>query len=1631
MEVLFSGPASLSDEQIPADGLSQNMTAALLDYTIGGDVGLPLALTQFVISRVPQWPMIFPELELMTWGETSSTGTVSNVQWRKLNVDERRNTERSFLQTIPAKAFRLSFLPALVYTKFEESQRSLKLTINDYFNRVLGAQPYRNYVRAFAASGYAARRSPFNYYDHYQWMSEHFGRGARSLADAQRMIVEALAPMRGQETLNTLIVPTESVAVMVDCSGGGATVALNCRVLSDEATDGVVLLQRAGNSLRVPGNSEAIYVQIPECIGPPTTDRFTNHDRHPLGRHVTLAVSYGFASPLKKPPADGGFVNVLVQTRTSAEWKRFGLPEVIEETRGGYLFAHDDKPGPSAAMTRVLEWLKLHGVADYEKANFDEPESYERGPITDYRHLLKHDEMYGWRDLPLFVTTENDDYERRRDFVFAEIVGHVLESQVPTDYLWQWVMERVPPPPPEEPEPPPPPPPVPDYWTDAFHRLFDSDSFGSAEASESSGSYLDLFEYEEPDIYLTPDSDDYQDAKDYEEESSDLLLDGLFETPPPSPSRAPPSPIAAVPRRQGYPRLRIDRLWEEEADMLIEQLYDEPRRPATPPSPSADLEPAPRVPIVPEGGTVTTHEVAPSTELEPAPRIPIVPPEGAVTTHDPERYKAPTPPPSPERRGTKRRRKAQRKDLPMERRRRKRWKGPDPLHPPPEAPEPEPEPPAPEPEPEPEPEKPLKAIEKYTLTRAQREVTNYEEAYEDVAEIVKGKRWAGRGIDRPLRDLLRMFYRLVPAQNFAFASLPTSYDHGSKLLGRRPSLSDRVLPILNLIYAIGRRKDPPTDREIAPHRLRPVQISNEAVVSPLALFTDFQRMVPLTWTATQELRSLALDSDCFTASYAEDEYYMSLSTEEERAEFHMEMKEMVETGLTSVYYFFPHFNTQPLDIIRDVAVNFNENLLPPYMATIEAVDWVLEHEKSLEGKAFDQSPAPMKERFLELIKSTIGVLSLNTLWSETEKYELLRSVGHKAQTRTTAIPRLHVNALDDYATKEMESSRARERSETARERSAVIKHPKVYFRGEDTRVVDYVKIFYLMMPPGVSDRRAVVWPTDAFVQMRSRFESYPIIDTICRIGLKDGPVGEADIQNVRKLIVQTDALDSGRGTHMSPRDLVTLFQRFQDAIGRSWEQTQKLRGLALEGPLFFEPERLAEDLDRIEINVLRERLLARIKRSLVEALVAFYPFFKAHTNGGSLGESLIHATGNYTDNGLYIDTYRATFKLIEDMMAKKAREADGEYRLITTIPTLARGIGKYVTSPDGSMQLLLEVVRALSPTPYQLHQQRQPAPKRGFAHLAPGLLDNDADAFGLQFALFHQSRKAALERLAAAYPRKRYKAAWEKLEEICGRDLTPKVLAELARDGLPLLGGALERWSQQYGMLSWLAVRRGPSLAQFVVAPVRTTISGNERLGVELTYNVTIGHQFNDPLAIKEIPAAVPHHFRGGMGEKLVPTFEAVQELIERGWKRTNGGGEDRPHLVFIASPITEQWVEYPGNLLGDVLPHLSAAERVQSKRTGHWTLRRMLGDEILDRMRGTLADRIDARGRGRLFPFCPVVERATTTTDSTAAKDGRRLVPGTGALGPIEFSDHWFCARTFEGDSAYVPKYSMKNGLF
>ncbi len=262
--------------------------------------------------------------------------------------------------------------------------------------------------------------------------------------------------------------------------------------------------------------------------------------------------------------------------------------------------------------------------------------------------------------------------------------------------------------------------------------------------------------------------------------------------------------------------------------------------------------------------------------------------------------------------------------------------------------------------------------------------------------------------------------------------------------------------------------------------------------------------------------------------------------------------------------------------------------------------------------------------------------------------------------------------------------------------------------------------------------------------------------------------------------------------------------------------------------------------------------------------------------------------------------------------------------------------------------------------------------------------------------------------------------------------MTPKVLGRLASQGLQMMQGSVERYSEQYIVSSALVMRAGGETVQTVMTPVMAQVSsrGIQKITV-FDYIFNLGHKFNSWDGIQEIFGVFPYALGGGTGTLLCRSVEEIREIFMPN-KTSRAAPRDG---VFVPRPYTERRLEYPGNLFGglDVVARRAFTPEnfFHRKNTGHAVLRAMLGPEFIDMAQANLDSSVIISHAMQPNPYCPMVERAATYYYNEGDNDYSNQASGTGPMGEMKFNNYECISSVMGlGKGTFPDTYPMRANI-
>jgi hypothetical protein len=145
------------------------------------------------------------------------------------------------------------------------------------------------------------------------------------------------------------------------------------------------------------------------------------------------------------------------------------------------------------------------------------------------------------------------------------------------------------------------------------------------------------------------------------------------------------------------------------------------------------------------------------------------------------------------------------------------------------------------------------------------------------------------------------------------------------------------------------------------------------------------------------------------------------------------------------------------------------------------------------------------------------------------------------------------------------------------------------------------------------------------------------------------------------------------------------------------------------------------------------------------------------------------------------------------------------------------------------------------------------------------------------------------------------------------RPFSLETCVTMARIGVPIITGSLERWAQTFRCLSML-VLKSDEVCQTIMTPMRATLSseGVRRI-THFTFDFLMGQRWLNPDALVELPNMFPAEFVGGMNHRIIRSMDEFHKYL-KGVNYTT-----RADCIFVPRSVGEMTVEYPGNLFGEM----------------------------------------------------------------------------------------------------------------
>lgn len=236
------------------------------------------------------------------------------------------------------------------------------------------------------------------------------------------------------------------------------------------------------------------------------------------------------------------------------------------------------------------------------------------------------------------------------------------------------------------------------------------------------------------------------------------------------------------------------------------------------------------------------------------------------------------------------------------------------------------------------------------------------------------------------------------------------------------------------------------------------------------------------------------------------------------------------------------------------------------------------------------------------------------------------------------------------------------------------------------------------------------------------------------------------------------------------------------------------------------------------------------------------------------------------------------------------------------------------------------------------------------------------------------------------------------------RPFTLETCVAMARIGVPIITGSIERWAQTFRCLSML-VLKSDEVCQTIMTPMRATLSaeGVRRI-THFTFDFMMGQRWLNPAALVELPNMFPAEFVGGMNHRLITSLKEFHGYL-KGVNYTT-----RADCIFVPRSVGEVTVDYPGNLFGEMWQKPDrmgeATEQVMYRtHSGHVLFRHYMQSQkqqLMQQMEETVRT---GNGSTSRVQIQVVVERACT---KRADDKGEYRIdwPGTGPLGPVMMND-------------------------
>ena len=261
--------------------------------------------------------------------------------------------------------------------------------------------------------------------------------------------------------------------------------------------------------------------------------------------------------------------------------------------------------------------------------------------------------------------------------------------------------------------------------------------------------------------------------------------------------------------------------------------------------------------------------------------------------------------------------------------------------------------------------------------------------------------------------------------------------------------------------------------------------------------------------------------------------------------------------------------------------------------------------------------------------------------------------------------------------------------------------------------------------------------------------------------------------------------------------------------------------------------------------------------------------------------------------------------------------------------------------------------------------------------------------------------------------------------QICRIVLSPANISRLAKYGLPVIGGRLERYDMLFSTFSCQVMRKGDDTVITHISPITEELGAKTQEGrTILTTTQHHGLQFmNGGKYMNELCNVFPHKFLGGMNVRIASDISQHFHTLFFGNATYNRN--THPNLFFWMTPRSETKNEWPQFAMGEVMEptgfearaanlffHLSSAHVLQRE-----LLTDAAGDHVPQILGRITSNLLNGPSHNPLVQI--VVHNAYTWGYDMQSKRYSVPLPGTGPLGARELNDPRNCHFVYNGEAA------------